>query len=223
MKLKYPVNERTVVLYNGLDVNFFTANQTKRQLFRTRFHIADEQLIIGIAGTICPGKGVLPLINAFKKIAGHFPNILLLICGSYALDDKDYNATVKDAIESDNRIVFVGYIDDMPTYYNGCDIVINNSDLYRSESLGTSIYEAMACEKLLVASITGGTPEIITDKINGFLYQADNEEALKTALSSAIANYANLKHIQQAARVTVIDKFNVLTMVDNYNKLLKIL
>ena len=89
-----------------------------------------------------------------------------------------------------------------------------------SESLGTTIYEAMAFEKIVVASDTGGTPEIITDLVDGFLFPAEQQFELLAKLDDIISNYPVYGNIKKRAREKVNQQFNILKMKADYNQIL---
>lgn len=108
----------------------------------------------------------------------------------------------------------------MVSFYNGCDIVVNNSNKEGGEPLGTTLYEAMACEKIVAASATGGSPEIIDDKINGYLFKPDSPEDIYQILKDILLNITSLQKVQQNARIKVSKRFNILTMAERYNLLL---
>ena len=131
-----------------------------------------------------------------------------------------YSEDVKAAIAKNSKIIYLGYIDDIVEFYNGCDIIINNSSGLRSEPLGTTIYEAMACEKIVLASNTGGTPEIITDEKDGFLFDSEQQSDLEQKLSYVFEKHDVMDNIRSAARSKVIEKFNISIMIDTYNKIL---
>jgi glycosyltransferase involved in cell wall biosynthesis len=217
---KYPDAKKTLVLYNGLDTDVFKLNADARHSFRNKLNLNNDSMVLGIAASICPGKGQLQLLQVFNEICATYSNIILIIAGTYARDDVKYNNSVRAAISANSKVIYLGYADDVAEFYNGCDIVINNSDLFRSESLGTSIYEAMACERVLVASATGGTPEIITNNIDGYLFEPENPAQLKIKLCHAIDNYKKLMALKTSARNKVKVKFNINGMIEHYNQLL---
>jgi glycosyltransferase involved in cell wall biosynthesis len=221
VKRKYVENQhKIIVLYNGLDPMVFKPDNSKRALFRKNQNLTDDTLVIGIAASINPDKGQLELISAFNNLSKTFPNACLLLAGSYAAHFPEYCEKVRLAINESPKIIYAGYVADMTAFYNGCDIIVNNSDNKRSESLGTTIYEAMACGKVVIASRTGGTPEIITDKEDGFMFEPESISDLEQTLSMVIKRYDSLNLIRIAAREKIIKKFNISTMVETYNQIL---
>jgi len=161
VKKKYHISKKVQVLYNGLDTDLYKPNLESREAFRKKLYVPDDAILIGMAGKITPGKGHLGLIEVFEYLSTSFTDTFLVLAGGFADDNPEHNEKIKKAIAANSHIIYLGFLHDITDYYNGCDIIISNSDNSMSESLGTSIYEAMAFEKIVVASKTGGTPEII--------------------------------------------------------------
>lgn len=221
VKGKYEPSEKVIVLYNGLDPDKFRPDVMGRQLFRTQQQLSQQATIIGMPAVVHPRKGQLAVIEVFNKISADFPDVHLLFAGGYERATPNYSHLVKEAISTNKQIKHIGYVTNMVDFYNGCDIIINNSDLLGSEPLGTTIYEAMACEKIVVASITGGSPEIITDEVDGYLFEAENQSALERKLVSILNQEYDLSIVKNMARKKAINKFSLATMAIKYNSIIK--
>jgi glycosyltransferase involved in cell wall biosynthesis len=208
------------VLYNGLDINVFNPNAAVRATFRKQWEIQNKIIVIGMPAVVTPRKGQLELIRVFNRLEKIFPDVLLLLAGGFESSTPAYSRAVEEAVQTHQKILHLGFLPDMVSFYNGCDIVINNSTNQGSEPLGTSIYEAMACEKLVIASDTGGTREIIDHKENGILFSPENEQDLEKELKSALGDVASCETIRTAARLKVEHKFNIAKMANNYNSII---
>jgi len=101
--------------------------------------------------------------------------------------------------------------------------LVNNSNLKGSEPLGTTIYEAMACEKLVVATDVGGSKEIIDDEINGFLFKPDSKDALMDMLEKVAKNYYTLGDMKINARKKAKERFDIKLMTSTYTKYINLL
>lgn len=211
---------KVITLYNGIDVNSFAPNVGARNRFREKWGIGKNDRVVGIVAVIHPDKGQLDLIKAFQSASNSTRKNWLLLAGNYTNQDDAYVEKVKAEIDVCSNIIHVGFISNVIEFYNGCDIIVNNSNNYRSESLGTTIYEAMACEKIVLGSNTGGTPEIISDGKDGYLFTADNVNALRVCLAFVFENLDNLIWMRHAARRKVVKKFNIEKMVQEYNTLI---
>lgn len=223
VKQKYPANDKVKVLYNGLDTRIFKADTTQRAAFRAKQQLPDDALIIGMPAVVTPRKGQLGLIQAFNQLLPQFSNIILLFAGGYEEATPEYSAQVTEAIQANRKIIHIGYADNMAAFYNGCDVIVSNSNLAGSEPLGTTIYEAMACQKIVIAANTGGSSEIIEDRADGFLFEPENIDALQQTLAYIVSHYNELNAIRAAALEKAAFKFNITVMAHQYNNILQTL
>jgi glycosyltransferase involved in cell wall biosynthesis len=219
VKNKFGENKKVRLLYNGLDLNLFKPNPEIRDQFRKSLSIASDSFVIGMPAVTSPIKGQLALIEVFKKLRQKYSNVILLLAGGFAHDTPDYTQKVKEAINQNDSIFHLGFITNVADFYSGCDVIVSNSNLTGSEPLGTSIIEAMACQKIVIASNTGGTPEIISDGIDGLLFTPENMEELKTVLENVISNHSSFLQFGILAREKVEFKFNIAGMLTEYNKI----
>jgi glycosyltransferase involved in cell wall biosynthesis len=83
--------------------------------------------------------------------------------------------------------------------------------LTRSEGLGSGILLAMALGVTVIASNTGGIPELITNGRNGIL--VDNDAAAVQSALTAVLSGGN-SSLGHAARETVRERFTEKHMVD---------
>ncbi|WCT14916.1 glycosyltransferase family 4 protein [Mucilaginibacter jinjuensis] len=209
------------VLYNGLDVDHFKPDHSIRNHFRNEHEIDPEILVFGIAGNLSVRKGQLELLESIIRIRGKKNNVYLLIAGGLTDEDRDYSDQIISLVSlHPHTAKYLGQVKDMLSFYNGCDVIVNNSNIAGSEPLGTTIYEAMACEKIVLASDTGGSKEIIDHLKNGRVFKAEDEGALDTAIQYCIDDRGNLDQLKVSAREKVIDVFNIISMADNYNGVL---
>jgi len=224
VKNKYDTNnQKIIVLYNGLDPDFFVRDNKIREEFRIKYNISNSVTVVGIAGFIAPRKGQITLCKSVINLIKEYPDLLLLIAGKPLDLESEYYKELVELISRVDYIKYVGQIKDMRYFYNGCDILVNNSNIEGSEPLGTTIYESMSCSKVVIASKTGGTSEIITDGFDGFLFDAENMESFERHLARIISKPDMLSEIKLNARNKVLKRFNIKTMVFNYNQIINAL
>ncbi|RWY50196.1 glycosyltransferase family 4 protein [Mucilaginibacter gilvus] len=211
-------SEKLMILYNGLDLNDFIENDTLRRNFREKYNIADNQLLFCIAGVVSPRKGQIMLIKVFSQLAAKYDHIKLVFAGRLSEDTPEYYQTFLGEVEKNKEsILYIGKVNDMVSLYNGIDVLYNNSSNEGSEPLGTTILEAMAMHKIVIASKVGGSPEIVTDKKDGFLFNADNESALMDITAQVIDNWYNLTAMRAQASIAIKERFDIEIMASNYN------
>jgi glycosyltransferase involved in cell wall biosynthesis len=163
------------------------------------------------------------LIKAFASLKIRYPSsvLKLLIIGvgsqEFFLKKMVSDLSLKDDVVFTGRIPF----SEVSRYFNMLDVLVNISDY---ESFGVSVIEAMACEKPVIATNTGGLKEIIENNNYGSLVEVGNTEQTALEIEKYFLN-ESLKHeIGKAAREKVISKYNwennINEMIDVYKKLL---
>ena len=206
------------IIYNGVDLAETKFSTMQRNDFRRRMGILDSGLLIGIAGQIAPVKGHLNLLQVIKRLKNKFPEFTLLIAGDTRISgNKAYEKEVFDFINANDlgtHVQYIGFIDNINEFYCGIDILVVPS-LY--EPFGRVIVEAMACEKVVVASNVGGGAEIIEDGVDGYLFNPHDKEEMLSALSRAIRNRDNLQ-MGLRARQKIENKFSIINSADKIMK-----
>jgi glycosyltransferase involved in cell wall biosynthesis len=76
-----------------------------------------------------------------------------------------------------------------------------------TELLGLSVLEAMASGTPVVASRTGGLPEVVRDGETGFLVPPGDVSALHDRLDQLLRDQALARRMGRAARDLVLDRF----------------
>jgi len=134
--------------------------------------------VIAYIGRLSPHKNVSPLIRAVKGLK---KGSLLIVGGG-----PSERALREEAESLGKRVMFKGVVphDEVPSYFKAADIIVYPT-LY--EPLGNVILEGMASGKPVVASRTGGIPEILPEKA-GRLFST--EEELTEALTELAGDRA---------------------------------
>ena len=87
------------------------------------------------------------------------------------------------------------------------------------ESFGLSALEAMACEVPVIASNTGGIPEVVVDGETGFLHPVGDTAAMAASAVELLLDENRLKSFGRAGRRRAIDEFSIDDIVGRYRAL----
>jgi glycosyltransferase involved in cell wall biosynthesis len=82
-----------------------------------------------------------------------------------------------------------------------------------TEGLGTSLLDAMACGKPVVATEAGGIPEVVEEGLTGLLVPTRNPEAMAVAIVRLLNDAALRRQMGEAALLSVRERFSVERMV----------
>ena len=172
----------------------------------------EGSIVIGTSCRFDPVKGLIRLLNVFKKLNENIPNCCLLIIG-----DGEERANVEAQIRKlklEEKVILTGYTDQVSLYLNQLEFYINSS---YSEALGLGTIEALSLSKPIIASNVGGLREYIKDDYNGTLIDFVNEDEaykkIKNFLKYADENY---KELSRNAKKTYDEKFGI----EKYKELL---
>ena len=82
-----------------------------------------------------------------------------------------------------------------------------------TEGLGTSLLDAMACSRAIVATRAGGIPEVVEDGVNGRLVSPRDAGQFAQALVALLKNESMRKRMGEAGFARVNERFTVDRMV----------
>ena len=108
-------------------------------------------------------------------------------------------------------MIFVGFRRDVPRLMAACDLIVMTS---RHEGLGSSLMEAQAAGKPIVATKVGGIPEIVTDGESGFLVPAGDHPAVADRLLRLLGDAALVAAMGGAGRRRAVAEFSISNLVD---------
>lgn len=212
-----PVTNKTInIIPFGVDVSEFSKKQVNSLFDNDTF----------VVGSIKPLEKLYNtdvLIKAFAKVKTKYPNkkIKLLIIGEGSQMESLVKLTSELSIKQE--VTFTGRIafSEVANYFNMLDVLVNISNY---ESFGVSVIEAMACQKPVIATNTGGLKEIIENSNFGSLVEVGNVEQTAQEIEKYLLD-ENLKNrVGEAARKKVVEKYNwednIKQMIDVYRALI---
>jgi len=205
--------ERVEVIYNGVDTERFSPAVDGGSI-RREFEIGPGEVVVGIASRLNVRKGHETFLRAAKILLHDLPGgknkLRFLIAGGSVFDEdmsrEKYLANMADELGIEDRVIFAGVRTDMPEVYAAMDIFVLASD---AEPCGRAVLEAMAAGKALVATKSGGTPEMVEDGISGFLVVPRDPEALADRIAFLCNHIDSAKKMGMAARRTVEERFKI--------------
>ena len=158
------------ITYNGVEPSVFNP-RVDGSAIREEYNIGDKPLVLFVGG-LEPRKGLEYLLFAMELVKREVPETHLIVVGKEAFsshlgEDTFFNVLLKRlGLEDCIDFAFDIHDDDLPKYYAACDVFALPS---RMEGWGLSLMEAMATGKPVVTNKVGGIPELVDDKVNGYL------------------------------------------------------
>ena len=196
------------VVHNSVDPDIYRYDPDQRSL-RQRLGIESTEVVLGFSGELRHKKGLVPLLAAYALVSSVRPARLLII-GEVRL--RDQAALASFAIEhpeAHSRIVVTGHLTEpreIARHLNLCDLFLQPSYW---DGLPNAVLEAMACERIILASDAGGIPEAIVNGESGFLIPRSELHRLGEGILELLSlSESQKRKIGQAARSRILERFS---------------
>ena len=211
--------ERIRVVMPGVDVERFMPAHRPLQLMQC-YGVGHDDIILLFIGRLIREKGVRELIVALSMALRALPKRLANKCRLLIAGTGEQGAYIENLIEylnlQENARV-VGGLDYMEIHqlHQLADIFILPSIAtpYWEEQYGMVLAEAMACGSCVVATTTGGIPEVLSDA--GVLVPPLEPDTLSEVLVQLIRDEAVRKDFGRKARVRAVEALNAQTVANS--------
>jgi glycosyltransferase involved in cell wall biosynthesis len=162
---------------------------------------------IGTVGRLEPTKSLGVLLEAAALLRGRHPELRVEIAGSGSCEPPLRSLAERLGVAS--VVTFLGWRKDVDSLHRRWQVLVQPS---AHEGFGIAALEAMAAGLPVVASATGGLPELVEDERTGFLVPAGDVEALAARLDRLLQDEALRARIGDAARERALRSFSVAEM-----------
>ncbi len=211
---------KVTTVYNGVDLDRFHPG-VKGEEVRKELNISRETPIVGTIGNFTPAKGYLYLLEAAREIIRELPRVKFLVLGSIHPLYKRYYERMREEVKklgiSDSLILMKGERD-VPRILASFDLFLLPSV---QETLGRVVIEAMACGKPVVATRIGGIPEVVEEKVTGYLVPSRDPHSLARRTRELLLDKEKASAMGKEGRKRVERLFNVNKMVEETKQVYK--
>jgi len=192
---------RIARIANGIDLRRFQpASPEERAKLREQMSLAQTATVVLFAGRLSRAKGIVRLVEVWPQIIARHPQLHLVIVGSGAGSFDDCEAELSGLIRALNleaHATMAGATDRVQYYLRAADVFLFPS-LY--EGFGLGIVEALACGMIVAVTPVGVAAESIQHGVNGFLFRADDSQAIVKVIDEVLAHTDAWPAIGQRAR-----------------------
>jgi glycosyltransferase involved in cell wall biosynthesis len=216
VKLGVPVSNAKII-YTGLDVKKFNNDEHQPPKYDKK------RLNLLYAGRLAPDKGIETAIKAMTVlIFDHgMRDIRLTLLGS---GPRNYENQLRRLVNQDGLTDYVSFLgwhspDRIPELMRNFDIILVTSTWV--EPFARVVAEGMISGLVVIATPTGGTPEIVLDGENGLLFKPSDSEDLAQKIIQIKADPELRWKLVEAGKKTVQEKFSVTKMMDEVESFLQ--
>jgi PEP-CTERM/exosortase A-associated glycosyltransferase len=194
-----PGNKITVIP-NAVDRNTFRGPNVPDDALVRRLGLCGKT-VLGFFGSFYSYEGLDLLLRAVPDLRRQRPDIAVLFVGGGPEEDK-LRALARE-LELGESVVFVGRVphEEIQRYYDLADLLVFPRVSMRLTELVTPLkpLEAMAQERIVVASSVGGHRELIRDRETGYLFPPDDPQRLAEGVLAALADQDSWPRIRARA------------------------
>ena len=136
-------------------------------------------------GRLVLDKGIRELVNVFSRILPKYPNLKLILVGSFEQELDPLPLNVLEEIKSNSSIIHVNWTEN-GAYY----MMISNCFIFPShrEGFPNVVLQAGAMDLPVICSSIPGNVDIVKEGITGLLFQTGNEEEMFLKIVYALEN-----------------------------------
>lgn len=198
--------ERTETVHEGIDSRLVEASPALD--LHKEFQFPKGTLIVGNVAALVPHKGQQFLIEAAAKVICQLPNVRFVILGTGKLESE--LRTQIQRLRLEQHVLLAGFRSDVLSLQKGFDLFVLSST---TEGLGTTLLDAMALGRPIIATQTGGIPEVVIDTETGTLVPPCDPQALATAIVNLLRDPSRRARFGTAARARVREQFSAEQMI----------
>ena len=193
-------SDKITVIPNAVDRETFSGPSAPDRALSSFLGLAGKT-VIGFFGSFYSYEGLELLLRAVPELQGRQPDIAVLLVGGGPEAEK-LRAQARE-LGLGETVVFAGRVpqEEIRRYYDLVDLFVFPRISTRLTELVTPLkpLEAMAQERIVVASSVGGHRELIRDRETGYLFPPDDPHSLAEGVLAALADRRSWPRIRARA------------------------
>jgi glycosyltransferase involved in cell wall biosynthesis len=202
---------KVTVIHTGIELERFCPGDGRAEL-RAALGYTPDDLVVGTLSRLSDTrKGVADFLAMAAQVAPRCAAARFLIVGEGvlrpALEQRAEELGIRD------RVTFAGWRTDVTAVLAGMDVFVMPS-LF--EGGPTTVLEAMAMARPVVATCVGMVPEVIEDGRSGLIVPPGDADGLAVAVDRLLADAASRRDMGQSARAAAEQNFSIDIMVERY-------
>lgn len=218
--------EKFKVIPLGFDLDRFrTGQEEKRTKFRTEFHLADDEVAVGIIGRLVPVKNHYLFLKAIKHVFDHSSKkvkAFIIGDGETRADLENVANEVGIPFSTENSgehlypLVFTSWRSDVDVINAGLDIICLTSF---NEGTPVSLIEAQAANKPVLSTRVGGIADIVMEGKTALLADVQRTEEFSDRLLQLVEDDELRNSLGKESHLHIMERFSYHRLVADMSQL----
>ena len=209
----FKVDKEIETIYNFVDPEVY--KRLECSCIRNHYATTKEKIILHISN-FRPVKRLQDVIDVFAGIYSSIPSKLLLVGDG---PDRMMAQHHAEALGLKDKVYFLGKQDRIVELLSVADLFLLPSE---KESFGLVALEAMACQVPVIASNTGGLPEVVVEGVTGYLLPVGATNEMARRGTEILQDPEKHRLMGIAGREEAIKKFHIDHIARQYENYYKI-
>ena len=207
-----PHKLQTVYCFTDLE-RFNTITPKSLRLATRQMQNTRDDFLVGVVGEVVARKGHLYLFQALKRLCDEIPNFRLVMLGRFRREEPYVKRLRSILIKNGlyRRVKWCGLRSNIQDFMAAFDITVVPSV---EEPLGLVALESLAAGTPVVATDTGGLPEIVHHQRSGLVVPTKNSNALADAIIELSKDPDRRETMGQYGKQFVFEQFDPVRLTD---------
>lgn len=208
------------VIYNGVDTKRFTLGQGTGFAIRQEWQAGAAHTVVGMVGRISHWKGQEYFLEIAHRLAPTHPQAKFVMVGGIVPGQgelRDHLITEIRRRNLEQQVILNDFRTDIPAVLDAYDIFVLPSIL--PDPFPTTLLEAMAMAKPIVANAHGGSVEMVEHGVTGFLVQPNELTAMAEAITLLLNAPQQRKYMGEQGKRRLERKFSLDSFIQQWTDL----
>ncbi len=197
--------DRTI--HNAIELRPKLPDAAAVAALRRKFGLEGKR-VIAIGGRLHEQKGVTQLLHMLALLAPEFPDLVLLVMGKRDVYEREFEPVARKLGVAE-RVVATGWLDgdELQAAYSATDVFVTPSICF--DTFGLVNLEAMEHGKPVVATVFGGSPEVVEEGRTGFLENPFDVASFAGRVRALLVDPALCTRMGSMGRQRLLDRFTI--------------
>ena len=211
---------------NGIDLKRFSKNNLDSKIIeeiKNTIGYNEKNIYLLSIGRLVKDKGIVELVNVFKKLQKNNSHLKLLLLGTFENDLDPLPLNIVEEIKNNKNIIHVEWTKQVQYYFSIANLFIFAS---HREGFPNVLLQSGAMGLPIVCSAITGNIDIVENNKTGLLFDVGNENQIEEKIMFALAHKNKMQQMAVDLQNNIETNFDRKkiwsSILDEYKKLLSL-